>query len=152
MVKCLWSKRDTEYLGFIVGSGIVRTSTSKQVSIMRYWPLPETQKQVKYFVAFYSFCRKFIRLFVDWSTLLTDLCWKSLSGQALQLCYYRHDCFRDLKGDNDFCPGALDSQISPGSGIHCCERSMRVRLALPGYYFKIILKVAWDLALIGFVS
>ena len=29
MVKCFWAKRETEHLGFIVGSGNVRTSQSK---------------------------------------------------------------------------------------------------------------------------
>jgi hypothetical protein len=29
MVKIFWAKRETEYLGFIVGSGIVRLSQSK---------------------------------------------------------------------------------------------------------------------------
>ena len=29
MVKCFWAKRETDYLGFIVGNGIVRTSPSK---------------------------------------------------------------------------------------------------------------------------
>jgi hypothetical protein len=28
-VKCFWAKRETEYLGFIVGSGNVRTFQSK---------------------------------------------------------------------------------------------------------------------------
>jgi hypothetical protein len=43
MVKCFWAKRETEYLGFIVGSGNVRTSQSK-VTTVKVWPLPETQK------------------------------------------------------------------------------------------------------------
>jgi hypothetical protein len=33
MVKCFWAKRETEYLGFVVGSGIVRTSPSKVVVV-----------------------------------------------------------------------------------------------------------------------
>ena len=33
MVKCFWAKRETEYLGFIVGSGNVRTSQSKVVGV-----------------------------------------------------------------------------------------------------------------------
>ena len=61
MVKCFWAKRETEYLGFIVGSGNVRSSQSKVASV-KDWSLPETQKQVKSFVAFCSFYRKFIHL------------------------------------------------------------------------------------------
>jgi hypothetical protein len=54
IVKCCWAKRETEYLGFIVGNCIFRTSPSK-VAIVKDWPLPDTQKQIKYFVAFCSF-------------------------------------------------------------------------------------------------
>ena len=53
MVKCFWATRETEYIGFIVGNGIVRTSPSKVA--VKDWPLPETQKQVKSFVSFCSF-------------------------------------------------------------------------------------------------
>ncbi len=40
MVKCFWAKRETEYLGFIVGNGNIRTSPSK-VAAVKDWPLPE---------------------------------------------------------------------------------------------------------------
>jgi hypothetical protein len=81
MVKCFWAKMETDYLGFIVGNGIVRTSPSK-VAAVKDWPLPETQKQVKSFVAFCSFYRKFIHHFADCSAPLTDLCRKSLPGRV----------------------------------------------------------------------
>jgi hypothetical protein len=45
MVKFFWAKRETDYIGFIVGSGNVRTSQSK-VAALKDWPLPEKQKQV----------------------------------------------------------------------------------------------------------
>jgi hypothetical protein len=79
--KCFWAKIETEYLGFIVGSGNIRTSPSKLTAV-KDWPLPETQKQVKSFVAFCSFYRKFIHHFADCSAPLTDLCRKSLPGKV----------------------------------------------------------------------
>jgi len=33
MVKCFWAKRETEYFGFVVGSGIIRTSPSKLTTV-----------------------------------------------------------------------------------------------------------------------
>ncbi len=57
-VKCFWAKWETEYLGFMVGNGNIRTSPSK-VAEVKDWPLPETQKQIKPFVAFRSFYRNF---------------------------------------------------------------------------------------------
>ena len=56
MVKCFWAKRETDCLGFIDGNGIVRRPPSK-VATVKDWPLPETQKQIKSFVAFCSFYR-----------------------------------------------------------------------------------------------
>jgi len=40
MFKCFWAKRETEYLGFIVGSADVRTSQSK-VAVVKDLPLLE---------------------------------------------------------------------------------------------------------------
>ena len=68
MVRCLWAKRENEYLGYIVGSGIVRTSP--KVARIEDWPLPEAQKHVTFFCSFY---RKFIHHFTDSSAPLTDL-------------------------------------------------------------------------------
>jgi hypothetical protein len=90
MVKCFWDKRETEYLGFIVGCGIVRTYTSKGAAI-KDWPLPETKNQVKHFLAFCSFYRTFIRHFANCSVPLTDLCWKSLPGRVEHLDTTRAD-------------------------------------------------------------
>jgi hypothetical protein len=81
MPKCFWAKIETEYIGFIVGSSSVRTSPSKLTAV-KDWPLPETQKQVKSFVVFCSFYRKFIHHFADCSAPLTDLCRKSLPGKV----------------------------------------------------------------------
>ena len=70
-------------IGYIVGSENVQTSQSK-VATIKDWPLPETQKQAKSFVAFCSFCRKCIRHFTNCSVPLTDLCRKSLPGRVVQ--------------------------------------------------------------------
>jgi hypothetical protein len=56
IVKCFWAKRETEYLGFIDGKGIVRTSPSKVVTT-KDWSFLETQKQIKSVLFFSSFYR-----------------------------------------------------------------------------------------------
>ena len=48
MPKCFWGRKETEYLGVIVGNGTLRTAPDK-ISSVRDWPLPETQKQIKSF-------------------------------------------------------------------------------------------------------
>ncbi len=95
MVKCFWAKRETEYLGFIFGSGNVRTSQSK-VAAVKDWPLPEAYNQVKFFVTFCSFCRKFIHHFADCSAPLTDLCRKALPGRIVH-SYATKVAFETLK-------------------------------------------------------
>ena len=69
MVKCYWAKRETEYLGFIVGSCNVRPSLSK-VATVKDCPLPEV---------------KIIQHSEDCSAPLTDLCRKSLPGRVVHL-------------------------------------------------------------------
>jgi hypothetical protein len=38
-------RKETEYLGVIVGNGTLRTAPDK-IAAFRDWPLPETQKQI----------------------------------------------------------------------------------------------------------
>ena len=52
MPKCFWGRKETEYLGVIVGNGTLRTAPDK-IAAVRAWPLPETQKQIKSFVQFF---------------------------------------------------------------------------------------------------
>ena len=56
-VKCFWAKQETEYLGFIDGNGVVRTSPYK-VAVVEDSSLLETRKQIISFVAFCSFYGK----------------------------------------------------------------------------------------------
>jgi len=82
MPKCVWGRKETEYLGVIVGNGTLRTAPDK-ISAVRDWPLPETQKQIKSFVQFCSYYGKFIHHFSDCAAPLTDLCRKNLPGNVV---------------------------------------------------------------------
>ena len=79
MPKCSWGRKETEYLGVIVGNGTLRTAPDK-ISTVRDWPLPETQKQIKSFVQFCSYYGKFIHHFSDCDAPLTNTCRKNLPG------------------------------------------------------------------------
>ena len=80
--KCTWGNRETEYLGAIAGNGCLRPSPDKLAAVEK-GPLPETQKQVKSFVAFCSFYRKFVHHFADCSAPLTDMCRKGKPGKVV---------------------------------------------------------------------
>eukprot|EP00951_Prasinocladus_malaysianus_P026705 scaffold237718_cov33-Prasinocladus_malaysianus.AAC.1 len=69
--KCKFGQYELKYLGFIVGGGYVRTDPDK-IAPVRDWPRPTTQKQLKSFVQFCSFHRKFVPKFADMSAPLTD--------------------------------------------------------------------------------
>ena len=93
--KCTWGKRESEYLGVIAGNGNLRPSPDKLAAIEK-WPLPQTQKQVKSFVAFCSFYRKFVHHFADCSAPLTDMCRKGKPGKVVWDSHAR-DAFEILK-------------------------------------------------------
>ena len=79
-VKCVWAKRETEYLGFTVGSGVVRTSPSK-VTTIKNWPLPETHKKLKLLLLSN---RLIVHLFTTLQNApLTGLCRQSLPGRVV---------------------------------------------------------------------
>ena len=77
--KCFWAKKETEYLGVIAGNGVLRPSPDKIAAVQK-WPLPVTQRDVKSFVAFCSFYRRFVHHFADCSAELTDMTRKNKPG------------------------------------------------------------------------
>ena len=81
MPKCLWGRKEIEFLGVIVGNGTLRAALD-EISAVRDWPLPKIQKQIKSFVQFCSYYGKFIRHFSDCVAPLTDMCRKNLPGKA----------------------------------------------------------------------
>ena len=80
--KCFFGKKETEYLGVIAGNGCLRPSPDK-IAAVQNWPLPSTQREVKSFVAFCSFYRKFVHHFADCSSPLTDMTRKGKPGKVV---------------------------------------------------------------------
>jgi hypothetical protein len=105
MPKCVWGRKETEYLGVLVVNGTLRTSPDK-IADVRYWPLPKTQKQIKSFVQFSSHYDKFIHHFSDCVAPLTNLCCKNLPGNVLHIETTK-DAFETLKSRRIFAPVLL---------------------------------------------
>lgn len=57
--KCILGKRETQYLGFLVGQGIIKPMAVK-VAAIRQHPLPKTLKQLLSFLGFANYYRHFI--------------------------------------------------------------------------------------------
>jgi hypothetical protein len=84
MPKFFWGRKETEYLGVIVGNGTLRTSPDKIVAV-KDWPLPETQKHIKSLVQFCSYYGKFIHQFSDCAAPLTNTCRKHVPGNVVHI-------------------------------------------------------------------
>ncbi|XP_036065872.1 uncharacterized protein LOC118598010 [Oryzias melastigma] len=70
--KCVFAKPETEYLGYIIGNGVIKPQTDK-VSAVQSCPLPVTKKQLRSFLGMAGFYHRFIPHFSTRAALLTDL-------------------------------------------------------------------------------
>ena len=93
--KCRFGMEETEYLGHIVGNGVVRPCSEKAEAVKRF-PIPETKKQVRSFLGLAGYYRKFIKNFSELATPLTNLTKK----REPQVVNWTEECdlaFRSLK-------------------------------------------------------
>ena len=74
--KCNFAKPFVKYIGHLIGSGERRVDPAK-VETIRQLRVPETKKQVRQILGFFSFFREYIPNFADYAKPLTDLTSKS---------------------------------------------------------------------------
>ncbi|XDV12077.1 hypothetical protein PO909_000821 [Leuciscus waleckii] len=70
--KCAFAASETEYLGHIIGNGMIRPQVSK-IQAIESCPLPQTRKQLRSFLGMAGFYRHFIPQFSTRAALLSDL-------------------------------------------------------------------------------
>jgi hypothetical protein len=70
--KCEFEKEEMEYLGLIIKEGKLSMDPTK-LSGIRDWPVPKSVKDVRSFLGFGNFYRKFIRGFADLARPLNEL-------------------------------------------------------------------------------
>ncbi|XP_037831815.1 uncharacterized protein LOC119617061 isoform X2 [Kryptolebias marmoratus] len=70
--KCAIAKDETEYLGFVIGNGVIKPQINK-ITAIESCPLPETRKQLRSFLGMAGFYHRFIPHFSARAALLTDL-------------------------------------------------------------------------------
>ena len=70
--KCKLFQREVVYLSHIIGNGGARPDPDK-VSTVKHWPVPKTLKQIRSFVGFCNYYRRFVRDFAQIARPLTDL-------------------------------------------------------------------------------
>jgi hypothetical protein len=78
--KCEFEKQEMEYLGMIIQPGEVRMDPGK-VAAVKDWPTPTTLKEVRAFIGFANFYRRFIKDFATVARPLHDLTKKDMPWQ-----------------------------------------------------------------------
>ncbi len=94
--KCALAKPETQYLGFVLGHGVIRPQVGK-VEAIKAAGRPETKKQVRAFLGLVGWYRKFIPNFSARAITLTNLTKKTQPNKLV----WTEDCekaFNDLKG------------------------------------------------------
>ncbi|XP_034565107.1 uncharacterized protein LOC117830889 isoform X4 [Notolabrus celidotus] len=93
--KCVFAAAETEYLGHIIGNGVIRPQVSK-IQAMESCPLPQTRKQLRSFLGMAGFYHRFIPQFSTRAALLTDLT-GSRSPNQIQWTEEAVAAFQDLQ-------------------------------------------------------
>ncbi|XP_023814763.2 uncharacterized protein LOC111947970 [Oryzias latipes] len=70
--KCAFARRETEYLGYTIGGGLIKPQVNK-VQAIESCPLPQTRKQLRSFLGLAGFYHKFIPSFSARAAPLTDM-------------------------------------------------------------------------------
>jgi hypothetical protein len=83
--KCDFEKQQVDYLGFIIKPGEISMDPSK-LSGISDWPSPKTVKQVRSFLGFCNFYRRFIYRFSHMAKPLTELTKKGKPFEWTQEC------------------------------------------------------------------
>jgi len=88
--KCSFLRKEIKYLGFVISEKGVLTD-EKKISSVRDWPVPRTKKQVRSFLGFCSYYRKFVKNFSliakPLFSLTENTCkfeWTELCGKAFE--------------------------------------------------------------------
>jgi predicted transcriptional regulator len=60
--KCSFLRKEVSYLGYMVSSDGVSTDPDK-ISVVKDWPVPKTVKELRSFLGFASYYRRFVKYF-----------------------------------------------------------------------------------------
>jgi len=101
--KCTFEAKEVDYLGMIISENQIKMDLAKLEGI-RDWQTPTTVKQVRSFLGFRNFYRKFIRHYTDIAPPLNDLTKKDLVWNWTDAC---QEAFEKLKDEFQKAPVLL---------------------------------------------
>ena len=95
--KCSFAKQETEYLGYVLGSGVIRPQVGK-LEAVRLAERPTTKAQVKSFMGLIGWYGRFIPRLSTISAPLTDLTRKDLPNKVkwTESCEMAFNTLKDL--------------------------------------------------------
>ena len=70
--KCLFDKKEIDFLGLIIGQNTIKMDPAK-VEAIRNWPTPEKKRDIQQFLGFVNFYRWFVQSFAKIAKPLTKL-------------------------------------------------------------------------------
>lgn len=70
--KCEFHSSLVSFLGYMFSPGSIRMNPAK-ISAVLNWPVPNSKKQLQWFLGFANFCRRFIRNYSSVAAPLTAL-------------------------------------------------------------------------------
>jgi len=91
--KCLWAKERTKFLGHYVDRNGINIDPDK-ITLVRDFPVPRTQKQIRSFVKLANYYRRFVRNFSMITATLHDLLKQDVPFRWTQQC---QKSFEELK-------------------------------------------------------
>ncbi len=93
--KCVIAKAETEYLGFVIGKGVIRPQVEK-VRAIEVCPQPRTRKELRSFLGMAGFYNKFMPNFSSRAAVLTDMV-GSRSPNQLRWTREAEAAFQDIR-------------------------------------------------------
>ena len=93
--KCAIAKKETEYLGYVIGGGLIKPQVQKLAAIQNC-PLPQNKTQVRSFLGMAGWYRRFVPNFSLRAAALTDMTRKNCPVQV-QWSGEAKEAFYDIK-------------------------------------------------------
>ena len=81
--KCQWGHTSCEFLGHVIGSGLVSPANLKVCAVSEF-PTPRTKKQVRQFLGLTGYYRRFIEKYAEHTFALTEATKKSAPERVVQ--------------------------------------------------------------------
>ena len=115
LAKCEFAKPEVEFLGFVVGRDGLKASPLK-LDAVRDWPEPTTVKQIRSFIGFCNFYRRFVKDYAHIAAPLVELTKRDAWSGALGLD--ERAAFQALKDRLTSAPVLLNPDFSKPFVVH----------------------------------